>query len=541
MVAIYLGLVAIVSGFAWRRLKVNAEDFWVASRRLGFLVTFLSISATYHSAFAVLTSTAVSATQGVAWWVGSFAWTTVAALVVWLIGPRMWHLGRRYGYVTLADMISDFYQSRGLRILVASVMAVFVVPYVTVQAIAYGLILDIGSGGAIPYEVGALALSLVTVAYIIVGGQRASSWVDVLQGIWMYVVVWVVAILVVVNAVGGPTALIDRILATRPQLLTVSGTGFSAPLALFSSVLLFGLALPITMQHLQMKLYAARDPPTIKWSAVATAVYLSSLYIPAVFTGLTVAYLAGTGGMPSMAQIVATYGTEDAALPLLAVRYAPVLFVGVLFAGALAAAMSTQDNFFMATAVVVTHDIYRKGFRPAASERLVVNLGRVVMVALAFVGWYLAVLRPGLIFDLVSLSIAGVLQFVPAVFSIVFPARRVWLTKAGVGVGIAVGEIVTLLTLFGSRIGLPIPVNPFTLHAGVWGLIANLGVAFLVSLWTTPPTPEAQKRIHGFLEDQLYGGKAPSRAGPEDVSIAAKPSVGAADGSRSASRPLDNH
>jgi SSS family solute:Na+ symporter len=508
VVGIYIALVALVGGLAWRRLKVNTEDFWVASRRLGFLVTFLSISATYHSAFAVLTSTAVSATTGVAWWVGSFAWTTVAALVVWLIGPRMWHLGRKHGYITLADMIADFYESRSLRVLVAVIMAVFVVPYVTVQAIAYGLILDIGSGGLIPYEVGALALSLVTVAYVILGGQRASSWIDVLQGIWMYAVIWAVAIFVTFAAVGGPGPLIDRILQTKPDLLTVAGTGFSAPLALFSLVLLFGLALPITMQHLQMKLYAARDPPTIKWSSVATAIYLSSIYIPAIFTGLTVAYLIGTGAFPSMAAITAQYGTPDAALPLLAVQYAPVFLVGVLFAGALAAAMSTQDNFLMATAVVVTHDIYRKTFRPDASERFVVNFGRLVMIGLAFVGWFFAILRPGLILDLVALSVAGVLQFVPAVFCIVFPAKRVWLTKTGIFVGIVIGEIVTLVTLFGPRIGVPIEVNPFTLHAGVWGLIANLVAAFVISRFTPSPSPDTVRRIHGYLEEQLYGGKS---------------------------------
>jgi SSS family solute:Na+ symporter len=526
VVAIYVGLVAIVGAYAWRRLKVNTEDFYVASRRLGFVVTFLSISATYHSAFAVLTSTATSVRQGVAWWVGSFAWTTVAALVVWLVGPRMWHLGRKHGYVTLADMIADFYESRALRILVAVVMAVFVVPYITAQAIAFGLILDIGSGGAIPYAVGSLLLTLVTVAYVILGGQRASSWIDVLQGIWMYIVVWAVAILVTVAAAGGPGALVDRIAETRPQLLTVSGTGFSAPLALFSLVLLFGLALPITMQHLQMKLYAARDPPTIKWSSVATAVYLSSIYIPAVFTGLTVAYLISTGGMPSLAEVQSTYGTEDATLPLIAVQYAPVFLVGLLFAGALAAAMSTQDNFLMATAVVVTHDIYRKGFRPAADERFVVNLGRMVMIVLALVGWLVA-LRPILILELVAYSVAGVLQFVPAVFTIVFPAKRVWFTKVGIGAGIIVGVVVALLTQFGPAIfkafggSLPFEANPYTLHGGVWGLIANLLVAFIISRFTPSPSPDTVRRIHGYLEEQLYGSKSGGEHRPfEPVSTA---------------------
>lgn len=501
IVTAYIALVLAKGFFAYRLMRVNVDDFFVAGRGLGFLVVWLSVVATYHSAFAVLTSTAVASATGVAWWVGSLMWTSVAAIMVWVFGSRFWHLGRRFGYVTLADALADYFESKFLRILVGVIMAVFVIPYITVQAVGFGLMLTIGTEGMVPYELGALVLTIVAMLYCVWGGQRATAWTDVLQGVWMYAAIWIVAILIVQNAVGGIGELVSRVMEVKPELLIVSGKGFSAPLNLVSFVILFGIALPICMQHLQMKFYTARDPKTLRWMSVPSALYLSSIYIPAVFTGLTAAYLIETGQLPPVSEIVREYGTRDALLPLLAVRYAPAILVGFLFAGAIAAAMSTLDNFNIATSVVLTNDVYRKGLGKEPDERRVVSIGRVIIIIFSLLGWLFAILRPGLIFDLVAMSVAGVAQFLPAVIAVTYPTGRPWLTKSGVSAGIIAGVAVTALLLFPDRLGIPIPRNPFSVHAGVWGLIVNFVVAVLVSLFTKPPSKETIERIHGYLDE----------------------------------------
>jgi SSS family solute:Na+ symporter len=390
-----------------------------------------------------------------------------------------------------------------MRLLVGIIMAVFVIPYITVQAIGFGLMLTIGTEGMISYELGAFILTIVAMLYCVMGGQRATAWTDVLQGVWMYAAIWIVAILIVQNAVGGIGGLISKMMEVKPELLVVSGKGFSAPLNLVSFVILFGIALPICMQHLQMKFYTARDPKTLRWMSVPSALYLSSIYIPAVFTGLTAAYLIETGQLPPVSEIIKEYGTRDALLPLLAVRYAPAILVGFLFAGAIAAAMSTLDNFNIATSVVITNDIYRKGLGRKAAEKTLVNMGRVIIVVFSLLGWVFAVLRPGLIFDLVAMSVAGVAQFLPAVIAVTYPTREPWLTKSGASAGIIAGVIVTALLLFPDRLGLPIPRNPLSIHAGVWGLVVNFVIAILVSLFTKPPSKETINRIHGYLDEVM--------------------------------------
>ncbi|MCX8191511.1 MAG: hypothetical protein N3F06_01730, partial [Nitrososphaerales archaeon] len=288
-----------------------------------------------------------------------------------------------------------------------------------------------------------------------------------------------------------------------PELLSVPMKGWSAPGAILSNYLLFSIGLMLTMQHLQMKFYAARDPPTIRKSQYATTIYLCTIYVPPVLTGLTGFLLIHKKIIPPLAEITKTYGTVDAMLPLITFMYAPAALAGLLFAGAIAAAMSTQDNFLIATSTVITNDMIRKGANVNLSEKGWVNIGRIVMVIFAFLGWYFAVIRPGYIFDLVALATAGCLQFAPAALVVIYPHRRILITKWGAIVGIIVGTSILVLGYL-KIIVFPVLGDFGTFHAGVWGLIFNVIVALIVSLFTKPPSKETVTRIHGYLEEVLY-------------------------------------
>jgi SSS family solute:Na+ symporter len=109
----------IVIGFlAGRILKRSMEDFYVLGRRAGIAVTLLATAATYHSAFAFLTSVATFATTGITFWVASSAWTTMAAVFMYLVGTRLMKLGKARGHISPADGLADFYRSELLRVLV---------------------------------------------------------------------------------------------------------------------------------------------------------------------------------------------------------------------------------------------------------------------------------------------------------------------------------------------------------------------------------------------------------------------------------------
>ncbi len=168
-----------VAGFL--RSKTDEEDYYLAGRGQGWLVSGLTIMATFFSSFALLGAPGMAYKEGVVFALFSLN-VPVAGLCVYLLGARIWRIGRAKGYVTPADMVSDYYGSRVLlRLLVALAGFLFTVPYVMMQIRAGGLLSAKLFDGEHAFEIGAALLAAITTVYIMIGGMRSVAWTDVLQ------------------------------------------------------------------------------------------------------------------------------------------------------------------------------------------------------------------------------------------------------------------------------------------------------------------------------------------------------------------------
>lgn len=492
IIFVYCALVILIGFLAGRIMKRSMEDFYVLSRRAGIIVTFLATAATYHSAFAFLTSVATFATTGITFWVASSAWTVLAAVFMYIAGVRLMKLGKARGHISPADALADFYRSELLRVLVAAVMAVFVIAYIVIQAVGLGLIMDIGSNGVIPYAWGSLILMVVTTIYMVLGGLRAAYWTDVLQGIWMYVGIFLAGVLILGRlAPGGIPEVMDQLRQINPKLLTMNWD----PLMMLGSLMIYAPGLML-LPHLWIKYYAARDEQSLKASAVGTAIYLSSYYIPAAMVGLAAAVVNAVG-MPGVldkgfiSALTRQYGSADAVMAIMIVKFLHPAVAGFLLAGAAAAAMSTLDSFLGATSLLLTRDIYQRYVRPGKSESEYVLVSRVLMFVWMLVGWYFAILKPGLIFDITSIAVAGGLQLLPVTLQMIIPKKKI-INKYGAVSGFAVGSI--LVALFTAQTGkyFGMPVTYHAAIAGLIGLAANSAIALVVSLATRTPKEELE-------------------------------------------------
>jgi len=486
IIAVYLVLMIGLGYIATRVLRRTLEDFYLLSRGAGVIVLFLATASTYHSAFAFLTSVAVFSTTGVTFWIGAFAWTLLAGIVAYVIGKRIYILGKSRGYISPSDLLADRFNSELLRVITAIVWAIFIIGYITVQAIGLGIILSVGSGGRISYEVGALILVLATALYVAIGGLRAAYWTDVLQGIWMYLGVWLAGLLIMYKFFpGGVSDLLVAVREVNPKLLTLNWHWQ----LLAGNIIVFGVGVMI-LPHLWIKFYAARDTYTIKWTSALTALYLSSFYIPAMLVGLTAAAL-NARGVPGVLEpgfikkLSDLYGSADAVMAYMIYTLTHPIIAGFLLAGAAAAAMSTLDSFLGSISLILTRDIYQK-VNPRASETSLVLVSRALILAFALIGWALAVQRPGLIFDIVAIAAGGGLQVLPALLQAIFPTRRQWINKYGAIVGLIIGSLIVLMftaqtaKYFGIPEGWRKPAGEVSLYA----LIVNTIVALIVSALT---------------------------------------------------------
>ncbi len=78
---------------------------------------------------------------------------------------------------------------------------------------------------AIPIWLGALISYGIVIVYVATSGVRGAAWSDVLQGILMLVVAWVVGFTVVYNFHDGVADMFRGIEASRPGFLTVGAYG----------------------------------------------------------------------------------------------------------------------------------------------------------------------------------------------------------------------------------------------------------------------------------------------------------------------------
>ena len=110
VVFLYLATVLYIGIFAFRRArgKEEAEDYFLASRSLGPFVFLFSLFGTNMTAFAILGSSGHAFTNGIVTF-GLMASSSalVIPLTIFLIGTRVWALGKKYGFMTPVQMFRD--------------------------------------------------------------------------------------------------------------------------------------------------------------------------------------------------------------------------------------------------------------------------------------------------------------------------------------------------------------------------------------------------------------------------------------------------
>src|ERR1041385_563498 len=142
VVFIYLAIVAYIGFVAFRRGKENTEDFFLASRTIGPMVFFLSLFATNMTAFAILGSSGLAYKRGIGIY-GLMASSSgfMIPLTIFLIGTRLWSLGKRFGHMTQVQLFRDRWECSGIGTFIFALTAAMLLPYLIVSMVGGGHVL----------------------------------------------------------------------------------------------------------------------------------------------------------------------------------------------------------------------------------------------------------------------------------------------------------------------------------------------------------------------------------------------------------------
>ena len=200
----YLAVVLYVGIFAFRRGRANnAEDFFVANRSLGTFVFLLSLFGSNMTSFAILGSSGLAFRSGVMVY-GLMASISgiVIPLSIFVIGTRIWSIGKRFGHLTQVQIFRDRWEMGHIGTVIFALQAVMLMPYIIIGVMGGGETLEGVSKGAVPYWFGGLVVAVVVMSYVFFGGMRGTAWVNTLQTL-MFLVFGMIAFVIIARGIGG--------------------------------------------------------------------------------------------------------------------------------------------------------------------------------------------------------------------------------------------------------------------------------------------------------------------------------------------------
>jgi solute:Na+ symporter, SSS family len=405
----YLLGTLVVGIIGYQKQQNTPDDYFLANRNIGPFVLFFTLIATNFSAFTFLGFSGSGYRIGISYYPMMAFGTALVALTFYVIGYKVWRLGKEKGLITPAEFIEARFKSKPLKLLFLAVMVIFTIPYLTLQPIGAGYILESLTHGQIPYFVGASFLTLFIVFYVFMGGMRSVAFTDVLQGILMLVLM-IVAVLAIAQSLGGFSEANQQINDIKPALFSREGVdNFFTLEKWLSYILLWALSLPMFPQMF-MRFYIPKTAQGLKISAIGYPIVTAILFICPV--------LIGVWGHIAFPDLI---GKEaDRIFPMMLAEYTSIWLASLVMVGALAAFMSTLDSQLLALSSMITRDIYTSHFRRTASLKEQTLVGRVLIIFLALLGLIIAYQPPDTITTIATQAFTGLAVLFPTTIAALY-------------------------------------------------------------------------------------------------------------------------
>ena len=437
VVFLYLAAVLYIGIFAFRRAKgkEEAEDYFLASRSLGPFVFLFSLFGTNMTAFAILGSSGHAFTNGIVTF-GLMASSSalVIPLTIFLIGTRVWALGKKHGFMTPVQMFRDRWECSHIGTVIFVVQAVLLVPYIIIGIMGGGTTLYTISNGLVPFWFGGAIVALVVMSYVFFGGMRGTAWVNTFQTV-LFLCFGAIALIVIGVGMGGFRSAATAIQASpMASLLTRERI---SPYYFFSYTFipLSAIAFP----HILIFCLTARKMAQFKKTVIFYPICILAIWLPCVFLGVManrVTDVPEIRAKQEARRVLATQGKNmepekrdelreqsagDDVIMLLLHRYAPLWLAGLLGAGIMAAVMAS-DSQILALSTMFTEDVFAfYGGKARFGEHVQVQTGRIFIILITIFAYAVALRAPETIFELaIQYAFSGYAALSPLLVAALF-------------------------------------------------------------------------------------------------------------------------
>ncbi len=476
--ALYIGIAI------WSRAS-STKEFYIAGGGVSPLANGMATAADWMSAASFISMAGIISFAGYDGSVYLMGWTGGYVLLALLLAPYL----RKFGKFTVPDFIGDRYYSNTARI-VAVICALLVsFTYVAGQMRGVGLVfsrfleVDINTGVVIGM--------IIVLFYAVLGGMKGITYTQVAQYCVLIFAFMVPAIFISIQMTGNPIPqlgmgatlndgsgiyLLDKLNGLSTDLgfaEYTSGTKSSIDVFAITLALMAGTA---GLPHVIVRFFTVKRVKDARKSAGIALLLIAILYTAApavaVFartnmintvsnqnysdmpdwfskwekTGLiTFDDKNNDGKIQYVADANINELTVDRDIMVLAnpeIANLPAWVVALVAAGGLAAALSTAAGLLLVISSSVSHDLIKKVFVPAISEKGELWAARAAATVAVVIAGYFGINPPGFVAATVALAFGlAAASFFPAIVLGIFYKK---MNKEGAIAGMIVGIVCML-------------------------------------------------------------------------------------------------
>ncbi|QPZ92770.1 sodium/proline symporter PutP [Thioclava electrotropha] len=395
--ALYFVLMLAIGVYAWRKSTSSSEEYMLGGRNLPPAVAALSAGASDMSGWLLLGLPGALFVSGLTQsWIGIGLF--VGAFVNWIVvAPRLREQTERYdNALTIPGFLANRFPSHAtlLRMVSAVIIVVFFAVYTASGLVGGGKLFASAFGGS--YMTGVILTLGVVLVYTVIGGFLAVSLTDFVQGCIMMLALVIMPIVILTTGQGdGVDAAASRLTDIDPNFLSMTnGLTFAGWL----SAVAWGLGY-FGQPHIIVRFMAVRSVADVPKARNIGMGWMAISLIGAISVGIFGRAYAQRNGLD-------VQDPETIFIILSNLLFHP-LVTGFLYAALLAAIMSTVSSQLLVSSSSLTEDFYKIVFNKDASDRTLVNVGRLAVLAVGIAAIIIASNPDSKVLGLVSNAWAG--------------------------------------------------------------------------------------------------------------------------------------
>ncbi len=437
-------LAMIGIGFAAWRYTRDLSDYILGGRSLGSFVTAMSAGASDMSGWLLLGLPGAVYASGV-----SESWIAIGLIIgAWfnwqfVAGRLRVYTEITRNALTLPDYFTHRFEDKTkiLRVIAALVILVFFIIYCASGMVAGARLFEQTFG--LSYDTALWAGAAATILYVFVGGFLAVSWTDTVQASLMIFALLLTPVMVIMHAGG----FADAVQAINTLDVKYSDMFHGTTTIGIISLMAWGLGY-MGQPHILARFMAISSVDAMPNARRIGMTWMILCLGGAVAVGyFGIAYFAANPQQGATVQA----NHETVFITLSQVLFNPWI-AGVLLSAILAAVMSTLSCQLLVSSSALTEDFYKVFFRPDASQKELVWVGRLMVLLVAVIAIVIARDPASKVLGLVGYAWAGFgAAFGPVVIlSLLWPR----MTRNGALAGMLVGALTVIIWRNGAWFGL---------------------------------------------------------------------------------------